>query len=224
MTPRRQNANGLTASASCSTSVHRRRVRRFCRASSGATATTCVRRASHRRPEPWGPLPGPVTTFEEWKYNPKDPRPDWTGSWDLLAGLATSSSARTTIISDEHLAALTPEQVTRAAESLRSREVHVVYTTRNLARLLPSEHQEYVKHRSPLTYEEWTNKIFNDRSRGPGKWFWSVHDPVDVVRRCSDGSCPRERPRVDASVARGTERRAVAAILCRRRGRSKRCH
>ena len=40
------------------------------------------------------------------EYNAKDPRPDWAGSWDLLAGLATSSGSRTTIISDEHLAAL----------------------------------------------------------------------------------------------------------------------
>jgi hypothetical protein len=123
--------------------------------------------------------------------NPKDPRPDWSGSWDLLAGLATSSPARTTIISDEHLAALTPEQVTRAVESLRGREVHVVYTTRNLARLLPSEHQEYVKHRSPLTYQEWAAKVFRDRSKGPGKWFWSVHDPVDVVRRWSSAVEPQ---------------------------------
>ncbi len=124
------------------------------------------------------------------EHNPKDPRPDWAGSWDLLAGLATSSAARTTIISDEHLASLTPEQVTRAAESLRSREVHVVYTTRNLARLLPSEYQEYVKHRSSLTYDEWVTKIFNERQRGPAKWFWSVHDPVDVVRRWSAAVVP----------------------------------
>ncbi|MEO8105815.1 MAG: hypothetical protein ABI720_00720 [Actinomycetes bacterium] len=118
-------------------------------------------------------------------YNAKDPRPDWTGSWDLLAGLAVGSEARTTVISDEHLASLTPEQVRRAVDSLKGREVHVVYTTRNLARLLPSEHQEYVKHRSPLTYEEWVTRVFNERSRGPGKWFWSVHSPVDVVERWS---------------------------------------
>ena len=125
------------------------------------------------------------------EYNANDPRPDWAGSWDLLAGLATSSGSRATIISDEHLAALTPEQVTRAVESLRGREVHVVYTTRNLARLLPSEHQEYVKHRSPLTYEEWVTRVFTDRERGPGKWFWSVHDPVDVVRRWSTAVDPQ---------------------------------
>ncbi|MCZ3387759.1 MAG: hypothetical protein LH645_01260 [Actinomycetia bacterium] len=119
------------------------------------------------------------------EYNPKDPRPDWAGSWDVLAALAVGSQARTTVISDEHLASLTPEQVQRAVSSLKGREVHVVYTTRNLARLLPSEHQEYVKHRSPLTYEEWATRVFNERDRGPGKWFWSVHSPVDVVNRWS---------------------------------------
>ena len=118
-------------------------------------------------------------------YDSQDPRPDWAGSWDLLAGLAVGSEARTTVISDEHLASLTPDQVQRAVDSLKGREVHVVYTTRNLAHLLPSEHQEYVKHRSPLTYEEWATRVFEHRDRGPGKWFWSVHSPVDVVERWS---------------------------------------
>jgi hypothetical protein len=125
--------------------------------------------------------------IRDLEYNPKDPRPDWSGSWDKLAGLAVSSEARTTVISDEHLASLTPDQVRRAVASLKGREVHVVYTTRNLARLLPSEHQEYVKHRSPLTYDEWATRVFNERDRGPGKWFWSVHSPVGVVERWSTG-------------------------------------
>ncbi|MEO8329093.1 MAG: hypothetical protein ABI586_03720 [Candidatus Nanopelagicales bacterium] len=120
-------------------------------------------------------------------YNPKDPRPDWTGAWDVLAGLALDSDAMNVVISDEHLAALTPDQVSRAVKALAPREVHVVYATRNLARLLPSEWQEFVKHRSPLTFADWSQKVFASRQRGPGKWFWSVHDPVDVVKRWSSG-------------------------------------
>jgi hypothetical protein len=123
-------------------------------------------------------------------YNPKDPRPDWTGAWDVLAALAVDSDAPNVVISDEHLAALTPEQVARAVKALAPCEVHVVYATRNLARLLPSEWQEYVKHRSPLTFADWSQKVFASRERGPGKWFWSVHDPVDVVRRWSTGIPP----------------------------------
>lgn len=118
-------------------------------------------------------------------YDPKDPRPDWTGAWDVLAGLAGESDSDAVVISDEHLAALTPAQVERAVKALRGREVHVIYATRNLARLLPSEWQEFVKHGSKLTFAEWTQKIFNSREKGPGKWFWSVHDPVDVIKRWS---------------------------------------
>lgn len=118
-------------------------------------------------------------------YDPKDPRPDWTGAWDVLAGLANESDAASVVISDEHLAALTPEQVLRAITALRTREVHVVYATRNLARLLPSEWQEYIKHGSKLSFGDWTQKVFNSREKGPGKWFWSVHDPVDVIERWS---------------------------------------
>ena len=97
----------------------------------------------------------------------------------------SESDAASVVISDEHLAALTPQQVERAVSALASREVHVVYATRNLARLLPSEWQEYIKHGSKLTFGDWTQKVFNSREKGPGKWFWSVHDPVDVIDRWS---------------------------------------
>ena len=124
------------------------------------------------------------------EYNPEDPRPDWTGSWDVLAGLAVRSEAPSSIISDEHLASLDVEGVKRAVESLAPREVHVIYTARNLARLLPSEYQEYVKHRSRLTYQEWVTRVFEVRDKGPGHWFWLVHDPVDVVSRWSSAVAP----------------------------------
>ncbi|HEX5018328.1 MAG TPA: hypothetical protein VFX15_12175 [Actinomycetes bacterium] len=124
------------------------------------------------------------------EYNPNDPRPDWAGCWDLLAALAVKSEAPTTIISDEHLASLSPEQVKHAVESLAPREVHVVYATRNLARLLPSEYQEYVKHRSQLTYPDWVGRVFASRDKGPGHWFWLVHDPTEVVRRWTTGVAP----------------------------------
>lgn len=126
------------------------------------------------------------------EFNPDDPGRNWTGTWDVLADLAVRSEAPTTIISDEHLAALSPEQVSRAVTSLAPREVHVIYTARNLARLLPSEYQEFVKHRSRLSYHDWVSKVFASRSKGPGRWFWLVHDPVDVVRRWTS-AIPPER-------------------------------
>jgi hypothetical protein len=117
------------------------------------------------------------------EHDPDDPRPDWAGSWDVLAALAVNSEAPNTVISDEHLASLSPEAAQRAVRNLAPREVHVIYTARTLNRLLPSEYQEYVKHRSRLTYQDWVTRVFDSRDHGPGHWFWLVHDPVDVVRR-----------------------------------------
>ena len=125
-------------------------------------------------------------------FDPANPGIDWTGAWDSLAAAARASHADSVVISDEHLASLSQEQVARAVHSLAPREVHVIYATRNLAGLLPSEWQEYVKHRSKYTYEDWSRRIFARSAKGPGKWFWSVHDSTDVVARWSSG-VPRNR-------------------------------
>ncbi len=125
--------------------------------------------------------------IREVPYDANDPRPDWAGSWITLAEMAVSSESPNVVITDEHLASLTPDQVRRAVDSLSPREVHVVYATRDLARLLSSEYQEYVKHRSTLRFPEWSRRIFASRERGPGRWFWKVHDPSDVVQRWSTG-------------------------------------
>lgn len=145
-------------------------------------------------------------------YDPKDPRPDWKGAWNALAGLINESDADSVVVSDEHLAALTPEQVGRAVASL-VREVHVVYATRNLARLLPSEWQEFVKHGSQLSFDEWTQKIFNSRAKGPGKWFWSVHDPADVIGRWSS-HVPAERIHVLTLPLPGADKNELWRRFC----------
>jgi len=146
-------------------------------------------------------------------HDDTDPRPDWTGSWDVLAGLAVDSNADSVVISDEHLAALKPDQVERAVRALRGREVHVIYATRNLARLLPSEWQEFVKHGSKLTFAEWTERVFSSREKGPGRWFWSVHDPVDVINRWSS-HVPVERIHVITLPLPGAEKNELWRRFC----------
>ena len=120
-------------------------------------------------------------------FDPADPGLDWTGAWDALAKLAVASDVDNVIVSDEHLASLTPTQVKRAVDALAPREVHVIYAARNLAGLMPSEWQEYIKHRSTLTFDAWSRKVLGSATKGPGRWFWSVHDPVDVVDRWATG-------------------------------------
>ena len=116
-------------------------------------------------------------------FDPADPGVDWTGAWDRMADRAANSNASIVVVSDEHLASATAVDVQRAVASLAPRQVHVVYVIRDLVSLLPSEWQEFVKHGSTLTYNEWAQRLFDSPEESPGAWFWSVHDPVSVVER-----------------------------------------
>jgi hypothetical protein len=126
------------------------------------------------------------------RFDPADPGVDWTGAWDRMARRAGESTAPGVVVSDEHLASLQPGQVTRAVEALAPREVHVVYATRDLVGLLPSEYQEFVKHGATASYDAWVADVLAANHRGPGRWFWRVHDAADVVARWSTG-VPLER-------------------------------
>jgi hypothetical protein len=116
-------------------------------------------------------------------FDPADPGVDWTGAWDRMAERAEASEHNGVVISDEHLAALSPAQVDRAVTSLRPREVHVVYCTRDLPGLMPSEWQEFVKHGATATYDDWAEAVLSSAEEGPGRWFWRVHDVQSVVAR-----------------------------------------
>jgi hypothetical protein len=120
-------------------------------------------------------------------FDPADPGVDWTGAWDRMAERARTSEHSTVVISDEHLAALPPEQVDRAVGSLRPREIHVVYCTRDLPGLMPSEWQEFVKHGATATYDDWAEAVLSSAEEGPGRWFWRVHDAQSVVARWATG-------------------------------------
>ena len=64
--------------------------------------------------------------------NPRDPRPDWAGSWSLLADLMNRSESPLVMVTDEHLAALSRgRRLQLRSESVASREVHIVYVMRS---------------------------------------------------------------------------------------------
>ena len=112
-----------------------------------------------------------------------DPADPWTGEWDVLAGQALRARGRA-VISNEVLAAASPQQADRAVRSLLRAEVHVVVTVRNFAALLPAEWQEAVKCRGTTGWEAWLDAVIAaegaaDRRRR--SWFWRVHDTLAIL-------------------------------------------
>ncbi len=118
------------------------------------------------------------------------------GAWQRLADDALSHEG-TVVISHEILAKATRAQVRRVLTSLDglpggSSEVHVVYTARDLARQLPAEWQENVKHRRALRFTDFLARLrVNDLSDDVAQWFWQVQDVPDVLDRWGFGLPPQ---------------------------------
>ncbi len=126
------------------------------------------------------------------------------GSWDRVVA-DTSSWPGPSVISHELFASARPQHIARALESLGPDRVHVVYTARDLWRLLAAEWQEATKHGRSLSFAEYLDDVLDEGPEGTvGRWFWSVHDPTDVLQRWG-ADLPAERVHVVTVPAAGSD-------------------
>ena len=112
-----------------------------------------------------------------------DPADPWIGEWDVLVGQALQAP-QAAVISDEVLAACTPEQADRAIRSLLSAEVHVILAVRDFATLLPAEWQEAVKTRGTECWEDWLSTVIDVESVAADRRlsrFWAFHDTLAML-------------------------------------------
>ena len=128
------------------------------------------------------------------------------GSWDRLV-TEVRNWPGTSVISHEMLGSASPAAIKRAMQSLAGVEVHLVLTTRDLARQVPAVWQEDVKNCGRLTYGEFTRSLRGlDDSIDPffARTFWSYQD-LPVVLRNWAGDLPAERVHL-ITVPRGAAR------------------
>jgi hypothetical protein len=113
-----------------------------------------------------------------------DPAGSWTGEWDILARQAKQAHA-VAVISHELFSAADAQQAARAVWSLQPAEVHVALTVRDIARLLPAEWQETVKHRNARAWHDWLEDVIDRESIAFDRrqwWFWRVHDTLAILK------------------------------------------
>lgn len=105
------------------------------------------------------------------------------GAWDALAARVSRTSG-TAVVSHEILAAASRAQAARAVESFGDAELHLVLSVRDLARQIPAEWQENVKHRSVVSYARFLEMIRDPHRKGRiASWFWSVQEIPDIIAR-----------------------------------------
>ena len=111
------------------------------------------------------------------------------GEWDALMGRVRRHNG-TVIVSHEILAAAKTAQVKRAMSGLKGADVHLVYSARDLARQIPAEWQEGIKHQRKRGFGGFLAQVQSARRTKPNMWFWRVQSLPDVLSRWSKGLPP----------------------------------
>ncbi len=117
------------------------------------------------------------------------------GHWERLAADVRRHDG-TVIISHEIFGIASPEHVKRAFASFGDAQIDVVVSARDVARQIPAEWQENIKHRRQLSYADFLKRI-QDPARDSvlGWWFWGVQHIPEVLARWG-ADLPAERVHV----------------------------
>jgi hypothetical protein len=135
------------------------------------------------------------------------------GEWDKLMRRVHRQHG-TVIVSHEILAAAKPRQIKRVMDDLAGDEVHLVYSARDLARQIPAEWQEGLKHRRRRSFAAFLRTVQNERRERSSLWFWRVQGLPDVLTRWADG-LPAERVHLVTVPQAGAPRDELWRRYCR---------
>jgi hypothetical protein len=138
---------------------------------------------------------------------------DVDGEWDTLMGRVRRLSG-TVVISHEILAAAKPSQIKRAMVGLEGSEVHLVYSARDLARQIPAEWQEGVKHQRKVAFNRFLTQVQAAKRSKSTAWFWRVQSLPDVLSRWTRG-LPPERVHLVTVPQSGAPRDLLWERYCR---------
>ena len=114
---------------------------------------------------------------------------DVGGEWNALTNRVRRLDG-TVIVSHEILAAAKTSQVRRAMAGLEGADVHLVYSARDLARQIPAEWQESVKHQRKQGFGRFLTRVQAAPRSKPSLWFWRVQSLPDVLSRWTKGLPP----------------------------------
>ncbi|MER7836358.1 hypothetical protein ABTY98_10695 [Streptomyces sp. NPDC096040] len=105
--------------------------------------------------------------------------------WTRLLKQVEATGSRTSVISSEFFAdAPDDETVARIVEQLGGDRVHVLVTLRPIARIMPSQWQQYVQNGLRMGYEDWLDHMLRKAPyEKPNPSFWRRHRHDRLVER-----------------------------------------
>lgn len=121
----------------------------------------------------------------------KGQRPPAMSDWTSLTEQVAAAPDRRVVVSSEFFADTNDTILPRVVDELGGPRVHVVVTLRPLARILPSQWQQYVQNGMRTAYEPWLRAMFKKPPyREPTPSFWNRHRHDRLIERWADAVGP----------------------------------
>ncbi len=103
--------------------------------------------------------------------------------WKKLVRDVRAAAGLRAVVSSEFFAGADDAAASRIIEDLGGPQVHVVVTLRPLARILPSQWQQYLQNGYCMPYLEWLDGILSWQPKTPTPGFWRRHRHDELVTR-----------------------------------------
>jgi hypothetical protein len=105
-------------------------------------------------------------------------------AWRRLLLSIRRSSARRVLLSSEFFADGTPAAIRSVVDELDPARVHVVATLRPLARIIPSQWQQWVQNQLTESFDRWLDRLLHEPPSA-SELFWRRHRHDELIDRWS---------------------------------------
>ena len=120
-------------------------------------------------------LPSPWSTERK-------PPPRW--KWTRMLTLIRASKARRVLVSSEFFSDGKPEAIARVIGELDPERVQIVVTLRPLAKILPSQWQQWVQNQFVTDFDPWVRSLLEEPEKN--QTFWRRHRHDELIARWAE--------------------------------------
>jgi hypothetical protein len=103
--------------------------------------------------------------------------------WHALLEEMAASTADRVVISSEFFCDADDAAIRRIVEEVGRDRVQIMVTLRPLAKIIPSQWQQFVQSGARTPFDEWLHDVLDADSRAPLGMFWRRHRHDELVRR-----------------------------------------
>jgi hypothetical protein len=118
-----------------------------------------------------------------WANQRKAP-PRWR--WELLLRNVRGSSADRVILSSEFFSEASPVSASRVVQELDPARVHILVTLRPIAKIIPSQWQQWVQNQTTTPLDAWVDDLLAHAHDAQPGVFWRRHRHDQLIQRWAD--------------------------------------